>query len=72
MKIKFIITYFIFVIALNAYADNQPEQAKGPVAVFPEKNFTFQGIPEGVEVVHDFVIQNKGTDVLNIEKVKTG
>ncbi len=38
----------------------------------PETQFTFQPVVEGTEVVHDFIIQNKGTDVLSILNVKTG
>jgi hypothetical protein len=37
----------------------------------PETQFTFQPVVEGTEVVHDFVIQNKGTDALSILSVKT-
>jgi hypothetical protein len=38
----------------------------------PETQFTFQPVVEGTEVVHDFVILNKGTDVLSVLNVKTG
>jgi hypothetical protein len=38
----------------------------------PEMQFTFQPVVEGTEVVHDFVILNKGTDVLSVLNVKTG
>lgn len=43
-----------------------------PVAVAPEPGYTFPSIVEGHEVVHDFVVQNKGSDTLEIQKVKTG
>jgi hypothetical protein len=29
-------------------------------------------VPEGSEVLHDYVIRNKGTALLIIEKIKTG
>jgi hypothetical protein len=38
----------------------------------PEKQYTFQPVVEGTEVVHDFVIQNKGTEELTVLNVKTG
>jgi len=38
----------------------------------PETQFTFQPVVEGTEIVHDFVILNKGTDVLSVLNVKTG
>ncbi len=40
--------------------------------VVPETQFTFQPVVEGTEVVHDFVILNKGADVLSVLNVKTG
>lgn len=38
----------------------------------PEKQFTFQPVVEGTEIVHDFVILNKGTEELSVLNVKTG
>lgn len=46
--------------------------AAEPVAVAPEPGFTFPTVVEGNEVIHDFVIQNKGNATLEIQKVKTG
>ncbi len=43
-----------------------------PVAVAPEPGHTFSPVVEGTDVVHDFVIQNMGSDTLEIQKVKTG
>ena len=43
-----------------------------PVAVLPEPGYEFKPVPEGIDVLHDYLIQNKGTATLNIEKVKTG
>jgi len=40
--------------------------------VVPETQFTFQPVVEGTEVVHDFIILNKGADVLSVLNVKTG
>jgi len=43
-----------------------------PSAVFPETSYEFSGVLDGAKVVHEFVVQNKGTAPLKIEKVKTG
>ncbi len=43
-----------------------------PSAFIPMNKFEFEPVIEGAEVIHDFIIQNKGTGVLNIDKVKTG
>jgi len=40
---------------------------------FPiENEYTFKEVPDGTEIVHDFTIQNKGSALLKILKVKAG
>ncbi|MDQ1334205.1 MAG: hypothetical protein QG552_1155 [Thermodesulfobacteriota bacterium] len=39
---------------------------------FPEPAYTFDAVFEGVLVPHDFVIQNNGTAVLNVNRVEGG
>lgn len=48
----------------------ETESASQPVAVMPETVFEFPDTLEGDSVIHDFVLQNKGRSVLNIQ-VKT-
>ncbi len=43
-----------------------------PLAVALEPIFQFKPVVDGEEVVHDFIIQNRGTAELQIEKVQTG
>ena len=33
----------------------------GPVALFPQTLYEFSPVLDGAEVVHEFVVQNKGT-----------
>jgi hypothetical protein len=39
---------------------------------FPERSHMFEPVVEGIKVTHDFVMQNKGNDVLKIRDVRTG
>ncbi|SLM30384.1 exported hypothetical protein [Desulfamplus magnetovallimortis] len=48
------------------------EQTQAPVVFFPDSGYTFEKVVEGVEITHDFVVINKGTAPLHIQKVKTG
>ena len=41
-------------------------------AFFPETSYEFATVLDGAKVVHEFVIQNNGTAMLKVEKVKTG
>ncbi len=43
-----------------------------PVAVFPETEYPFDAVADGMEVRHDFIVQNTGTAELGIKEVKTG
>ena len=42
-----------------------------PSAHLPAVRYEFAPVMEGQEVVHDFVVQNKGSAPLEIQKVKT-
>ncbi|OQY58734.1 MAG: hypothetical protein B6245_10370 [Desulfobacteraceae bacterium 4572_88] len=44
----------------------------GPSALLVSERFEFEPVFDGAEVVHAFVLQNKGTEPLKIEKVRTG
>ena len=48
------------------------QDPSSPSAVFPETSYEFSGVLDGAKVVHEFVIQNKGTATLKVERVKTG
>ncbi len=43
-----------------------------PSAFFPQTRYEFAPVLDGEKVVHEFVIQNKGTRPLNVQRVKTG
>ena len=43
-----------------------------PSAFYPQIHHKFSPVLDGASVVHDFIIQNKGTATLKIERVKTG
>lgn len=43
-----------------------------PLAVLTETAYEFPTVMDGQEVIHDFIIQNQGTAVLKVERVKTG
>jgi OmpA family len=43
-----------------------------PVAVFPETEYPFEAVADGMEIQHDFIVQNTGTAELDIKEVKTG
>jgi hypothetical protein len=43
-----------------------------PAVFFPQKIFEFAPVIEGADVVHNFVVQNKGRAPLLITNVRTG
>jgi hypothetical protein len=44
---------------------------KLPIAHLPALRYEFEPVLEGSQVTHDFVVQNKGSAPLEIQKVKT-
>lgn len=61
--------FFVFLLT-SAVLASEPS-AKKPAAFFPETTYTFQGVMEGKDVIHDFIVRNKGNGVLKINKVKS-
>ncbi len=47
------------------------DASKAPSVFFPAPRFEFERMIEGEELLHDFVVMNKGTDILLVRKVKT-
>jgi hypothetical protein len=80
MPIKRLTIYGILLAALIGWAScppapaAQPNQTGGasPAVFFPEKVFEFPPVIDGVKVVHDFVVVNRGSAPLTIENVRTG
>lgn len=65
--------FFVFIFITSFYLINFCFSAdtKAPSVFFPKSTFAAGSIVEGEDILHDFVVMNKGTDILNIEKVKT-
>jgi hypothetical protein len=58
-------------------APTSPTPAAGtpaavPIVYFPAARYEFPTVVEGQEVVHEFVIANRGTAPLIVERVKSG
>lgn len=57
--------------ASSGSAETLQGSLKQPLAHLPAVRYEFAPVIEGQEVTHDFVIQNKGSAPLEIQKVKT-
>ena len=58
--------------ALNRRVEIVKVTIKTPVAVLLSNSYQFEPVPDGVEIRHDFVLQNAGNVTLSISRVKTG
>ena len=67
---SFLMGLFFWIFASFSLADEAAPG--GPVAFFPEPRYAFDQALEGTEVLHDFVIMNKGDSTLDVQKVKSG
>jgi ABC-type glycerol-3-phosphate transport system substrate-binding protein len=73
MKLKCIgISIGIVLMLAAACSGSTGGSSDAPLAVAPEPIFQFEPVLDGEEVVHDFVVENRGTAELVIHKVQTG
>ena len=70
---------FAVIVAMLAVALAGPvaaaqnsQDSGGPAAFFPQTRYEFAPVLDGQKVVHAFVIQNKGTRPLRVQRVRTG
>ena len=64
---------WLTVLSLLVMAHRVESEVKDlPSAVFLEPKYEFDAVFEGIDVVHDFVIQNRGTATLEVKKVSGG
>ena len=47
------------------------KNSESPSAYFPERYYTFKQVVDGTEIMHDFILQNKGDATLKVNKVTT-
>jgi hypothetical protein len=66
-----LIAIFFSVVSLASLSLAE-EAVDSPAAYFPETAYTFQPVVSGTVISHAYVVQNRGTAVLEIQKVDTG
>lgn len=65
---------FVFCILISAGVSFGAEKntLRSPLAFVQAGRYEFAPVLEGTTITHDFIIQNKGTAPLKIEKVRSG
>ena len=64
--------FFMIGLSPNLGYTTTTDAKTGPKAYLPENVYDFQPVAEGTEVVHEFVLFNKGDAPLDIMNVKSG
>lgn len=59
-------------LLLPAYGETAEPSSQGPKAYCPEMVFEFRPVVEGTEIVHEFVLHNRGDAPLTIRKIESG
>jgi len=72
MRHKLVIACFflIYIITLPVFTYGSDEQGR-PSAAVRDNSHEFEPVLDGAQIVHDFVVLNKGNADLEIEKVET-
>lgn len=60
----------IFILYGAVYAEQKSPRNK-PIAFIPNPIYEFPSVLEGTEITHEFIIQNNGDALLNVENVLT-
>jgi len=75
MRLKVIFAFalaFCVLFSATGSFGAQDKTLQLPSAFFQETQYAFEPVLEGTEIMHDFILQNKGTAPLEIKKVRTG
>ncbi len=72
MKMKTFGVVIFLILSVGTLCFGAEEEAKKPFAFAPQAVHEFEPVLDGDEVIHTFVIQNKGNAELEIERVQTG
>ncbi len=76
MSIKKTLYPLIFMVSILFQAmicsGAEGEAQDVPMVFLPTDEYVFEPTLEGTDIIHDFIIQNKGTAPLKIKRVKSG
>jgi hypothetical protein len=72
MKFKIIAMIAIAIFLAGSAIGAEESPPASPSAFISQPEYTFEPVVDGTQVMHDYVIQNRGTKTLEIQKVKTG
>ena len=71
MKYKFLYIFVFFSLVTGNILWAEHQTSHYPSAWLKDVAFEFSPVVDGRKVIHDFIIQNKGTAPLEIQNVKT-
>jgi len=60
------------IILLPAFAARADVPSKGPQAFLPDSTHEFGSVVEGSQVMHEFMLHNRGDEPLEIVKIASG
>lgn len=63
---------FLTLLPITSYSSDANNEQGYPYAFLPSDKHTFETVLEGVTVIHDFIIENRGEAPLKILRVKPG
>jgi uncharacterized membrane protein YciS (DUF1049 family) len=72
MKYKIIVMLTVAIFLAGNAIGSEEKPPASPSAFIAQPEYDFEPVVNGTQVMHDYVIQNKGTETLEIQKIKTG
>ncbi len=71
MNYKSLCIFVLFALVTVNIVLAESQSVNSPSVLVVKNVFEFNSVLEGTEVMHDFILQNKGTAPLEIQNVKT-
>jgi hypothetical protein len=72
MKYKLLVVFAVAFFAAGSSLAAEKISPVLPSAFIAEAVYEFETVADGTQVIHDYLIQNKGDGTLEIQKVNTG
>jgi hypothetical protein len=72
MKLQIFVMFAVAIFLAGIPIGAESQTSASPSAAVANPVYQFAPVFEGTQVTHDYIIQNKGSETLEIQKVKPG
>jgi hypothetical protein len=71
-KKAFFLLILAGIVSATLFSATAESGSNGPVAYMHERTYRFEPVVEGTTVIHEFLLQNRGNESLEILEINSG